>query len=334
MNKKKYTIEMLAGQRLMLGFNGTTFNDDLKYIIGDIKAGGLILFQRNIESPEQLKLLCDDCQTYAKACGVLPLIISVDQEGGTVARLKKGFTRFEGNPAIHTLEDARHFASITADELRTAGINMNLAPVLDVAPKGVDSIMKDRAFNGDASMVSKLGIQIIQTLQNRGVMAVAKHFPGIGRTVLDSHCHLPTLDISFETLEQSDLIPFIDALKVDVSGMMLSHIFYPQLDQQWQASLSPVIAKDLLRRKIGYDGLVMTDDLDMKAIGHDMKTCILQILAADIDMALICHKGPNIDIAANEIRHQFKIDSDFYNMGKKTVERIINYKRKYLDCKV
>ncbi len=331
MKKKKYTTRTLAGQRLMLGFNGTVLNDDLKYIIDDLKAGGIILFQRNIESPEQLKALCHDSQAYAKACGGLPLIISVDQEGGTVARLKKGFTRFEGNPAIHTKEEAQRFASITADELRTVGINMNLAPVLDIAPDGVDSIMKDRVFKGGASTVSTLGIKIIQTLQGRGIMAVAKHFPGIGRTVLDSHFHLPTLDVSLETLEQSDLVPFVDALNTDVSGMMLSHIFYPQLDQHWQASLSPVIANDLLRAKLGYDGLVMTDDLDMKAIGHDMKTCIRQILLADIDMALICHKGPNIDIAVNEILHQLEADSDLYDRGQKSVERIVNFKRKYLD---
>ena len=183
--------KLMAGQRLMLGFDGIELNEDLKYIIGDIKACGIILFTRNIESPEQVTCLCRACQDYAKSRGVPPLFISVDQEGGAVARLKEPFTVFKGNPFIESVEDARKFASITADELKQVGINMDFAPVLDIAPEGVDSIMKDRVFKGDAKKVSTLGAELIFTLQNKGIMAVAKHFPGIGRTVKDSHFHLP-----------------------------------------------------------------------------------------------------------------------------------------------
>lgn len=324
------SIKALAGQRLMLGFDGPIFNDDIKHIIEDIKVGGIILFASNIENPEQTTRLCHDCQAYAKDCGLPPLIIAVDQEGGTVARLKNGFTQFDGNPFIRSIKDAQDFARITAVELKAVGINMNLAPVLDIAPDGMDSIMKDRAFKGDAKKVSMLGRKIINTLQKEGIMAVAKHFPGIGRTVLDSHFHLPKLDISLETLEQSDLIPFKDAMESNVSGIMLSHIFYPLLDQEWQASLSPAIAGDLLRKQLRYDGLVLTDDLDMKAIGHDMKTCIKQILLAQIDMALICHTGPNIDIAADEICRLLAKDSSLFTMGRESVERILRFKKKYL----
>jgi len=315
----------------MLGFDGTVFNDDLKHIIKNIKAGGIILFKANIESPEQVTALCHDCQAYARSCNLSPLIISVDQEGGTVARFKQGFTQFDGNPAIRSKEDAQTFAKIIARELMAVGINMNLAPVLDIAPDGVDSIMKDRAFKGDAAMVSKLGLEVIQTFQKNGMMAVAKHFPGIGRTVLDSHFHLPKLDIGLDILEASDLVPFKKAMDLNVSGMMLSHIFYPQLDKKWQASLSPAIANKLLRKQLGYDGLVMTDDLDMKAIGHDMKTCIHQILLSCIDMALICHKGPNIDIAAQEICRLLSTDSSLLEKAKESVKRIIRFKKVYLD---
>ena len=315
----------------MLGFDGTQFNADLAYIIGTLKAGGIILFSRNVDHPGQVKILCRNCQAYARQCGLPPLIISVDQEGGTVARLKDGFTRFKGNPHIRTVEEARHFAGTTAKELQAVGINMNLAPVLDIVPSGMASVMKDRAFKGDEKTVSKLGLEVIQTLQSRGIMAVAKHFPGIGRTVLDSHFHLPTLDLPLETLEKSDLIPFADAIDAEVSGMMLSHIFYSRLDRDWQASLSPVIADDLLRGKLGYNGIVMTDDLDMKAIGHDMETCIHQILKSRIDMALICHKGPNIDIAADTIQRLLKEDPVLYEAGKQSYKRIIGVKNTYLN---
>ncbi|NOX32286.1 MAG: glycoside hydrolase family 3 protein [Deltaproteobacteria bacterium] len=320
----------MAGQRLMLGFDGIELNDDLKHIIGDIKACGIILFSRNIESPKQVALLCSDCQKYAKSCCVPPLFICIDQEGGVVARLKEPFTVFKGNPFIESVPDAENFASITAKELKRAGINMNFAPVLDIAPEGVKSIMKDRVFKGNAKKVSTLGRQVINTLQNNGIMAVAKHFPGIGRTIKDSHFHLPILDVSLEALEQSDLVPFVDAKNEGVAGMMLSHIHYPRLDNNWQASLSPLIANELLRCQIGYDGLVMTDDLDMKAIGHDIKTCVHQVLMSGIDMALICHKGPNIDKAFGEIIKLLNEDETLYLKGRKSLKRIFKAKEKYL----
>ena len=260
--------------------------------------------------------LCKACQEYAESCGLPPLFIAVDQEGGTVARLQKPFTIFRGNPYIESVEDAKNFARITAEELKQVGINMNMAPVLDTMPEGVDSIMKKRVFKGDAKRVSQLGI-----------MAVAKHFPGIGRTVQDSHFHLPVLNIDLKTLEQSDMIPFKNAKESDVSGIMLSHISYPKLDHKWQASLSPFIANDLLRSQMGYEGLVITDDLGMKAIRHDMKTCIQQILKSGIDIALICHKGPDIDIACNEIKKQISQNKNLYQACNISLQRILKYKK-------
>ncbi len=322
-------LRQLAGQRLMLGFDGTEYNDELKEIFKEIRPGGIILFSRNIDSPIQVTELCQSCQEYAKSVNLPPLFIAIDQEGGSVARLKPPFTQFPGNPDIKSLNDAIKFASITAKELSEIGINMDFAPVLDVASK-VDSIMKDRAFKGDEKKVSNLGNQVISTLQEKGIMAVAKHFPGIGRTILDSHYHLPIVDIDIETLLKSDMVPFADAIENGVSGVMLSHILYPKLDNQWQASLSPIIANDILRKKMGYKGLVMTDDLDMKAIKNDMQTCIAQILKSNIDLALICHKGPNIIIAHNEIQHLMESDETLFTAGKVSERRILEYKRRYI----
>jgi len=291
------SIEDMAGQRLMLGFDGQTLNSRLKYLIRDIRAGGIILFKPNIDSPEQLRTLCADAKQYALDCGLPDLFIAVDQEGGVVARLRHPFTEFPGNPHVRTRSQADEFARVTADELLEMGINMNMAPVLDVAPKGVDSIMKERVFSGDDTLVTELGIAMIRGFQEKNIMAVAKHFPGIGRTVKDSHFFLPVLDADLATLRQSDIKPFEVAMDAGVSGVMLSHISYPRLDNTWQASLSPVIARDLLRRDLGYEGLVMTDDLDMKAITHDMETCIHQIMISEIDLALVCHSGPNVQKA-------------------------------------
>jgi beta-N-acetylhexosaminidase len=330
--KTTFSNEQLAGQRLMVGFDGTGLNDDLKFLIDHIKAGGIILFAGNLETPDQIKDLCFAVQDFARSCGQPPLFIAIDQEGGQVARLKKPFTQFPGNPYILHEADAIYFAETTATELNQVGINMNMAPVLDVAPKDIDSIMAKRAFGGDPDRVSRLGVKVIEHLQKNRIMAVAKHFPGIGRTILDSHLDLPVLADGLAAIEEFDLIPFVAGIQQGVSGIMLSHIYYPQLDEQWPASLSVYIAKDLLRGRMGYGGLVMTDDLDMGAVTkhYDIRFCIQQILAADIDLALICHKGPNIEIAFEQILKETTDSAEVKARGLKSVERIMECKKEYL----
>jgi len=332
MDISDFSNEQLAGQRLMVGFDGTRLDDDLKFLVDKIKAGGIILFSRNIASPDQIKNLCMSVQEYAIKCGQPPLFISIDQEGGQVARLKESFTQFPGNPSMKDEEDARHFAETTASELKNVGINMNIAPVLDVAFEGIKSIMKERSFGHDPEWVSKLGIKVIERFQRNGIMAVAKHFPGIGRTVLDSHIEMPQLDVDLQILKASDLRPFYEAIKHEVTGIMLSHILYNKIDNKWPASLSTKIAKNLLRDDMGFNGIVMTDDLDMGAIKrkYDIKTIIKQILSADIDIALICHKGPNIEIAYEKILKELKDSKNTKARGKESVKRILKTKEKYL----
>jgi len=332
MQTTTFSYEQLAGQRLMVGFDGTTFNADLKYLIKHLKTGGVILFSRNLETPDQIKHLCDEIQNYARLCMQPPLFIAVDQEGGQVARLKAPFTQFPGNPHMNSEEDAVHFAKVTAAELSRVGINMNMAPVMDVAPEEIDSIMAKRAFGGDPAWVKRLGLKVIEHLQCNNIMAVAKHFPGIGRTILDSHLDLPMLDADTSAIERMDLIPFKAGIQHGVSGVMLSHIFYKNLDPRWPASLSDKIAKTLLRGHIGFDGIVLTDDLDMGAIvkHYDIQTSIRRILAAEIDLALICHKGPNIEIAYKELLQGIMESADLKAKGIESVERIMKLKRKYL----
>jgi beta-N-acetylhexosaminidase len=332
MNTASLSNEQFAGQRLMVGFEGTGLNEDLKFLIGHIKAGGVILFAGNLETPDQIKALCLAIQDYARSCGQPPLFIAIDQEGGQVTRLKEPFTQFPGNPHMQHETDAVHFAEVTAAELNQIGINMNMAPVMDVAPEDINSIMAKRAFGGDPEWVARLGVKVIEHLQQNNIMAVAKHFPGIGRTFLDSHLDLPVLKDDLTAIERFDLIPFKASIRHNVSGIMLSHIFYTELDDQWPASLSKYIANDLLRKRMGYDGLVMTDDLDMGAImkHYEIRTSIQQILAADIDLALICHKGPNIEIAFEQILKETTDSAEMKAKGLESLERIMKYKSKYL----
>jgi len=330
MNIKKFSNEQLAGQRLMVGFDGTKLTKDLTVLIDTLKVGGVILFSNNVSSPEQIKQLCVSIQEYAGSCGQPPLFIAVDQEGGEVARLKDPFTEFPGNPSMHHIKDAEKFATVTAKELSDVGINMNMAPVMDVVPEGAESIMAGRVFGSDPAFVSKMGACVIKHLQQNGIIAVAKHFPGIGRTTLDSHLELPILTAERSELESFDYLPFSAAVKEGVLGIMLSHILYSKIDLEWPASLSVHVAKYLLRDHFGFKGLVITDDLDMGAItkNFNFNSVIHQILLADIDIALICHKGPNIKAAFKKVLDYIEESDEMKDKCKASVERIMEVKTK------
>ncbi len=332
MDIKSFSNEQLAGQRLMVGFDGTRLTPELMFFIDTLKVGGVVLFTRNLSAPDQITDLCVSIQRHARSCSQPPLFIAIDQEGGPVARLREPFTQFPGNPAMKGPEDAIHFAGITAAELSGVGINMNLAPVLDVALEGAVSVMAKRAFGHDPIQVSELGMAVIDHLQEGNVMAVAKHFPGIGRTTDDSHFELPSLDIDLEIMTATDLVPFQAAIAHGVAGIMISHILFKKIDPEWPASLSPMVVGDLLRKRMGYNGVIMTDDLDMGAIKnhYDIKTVIRQVLLADIDIALICHQGPDIEDAFKSILSTIKSAPELNEKGEKSARRILELKREYI----
>ena len=332
MNLETLSIEQLAGQRLMVGFEGKRLNRNLEFLIRDLRVGGIVLFSHNVETPAQIKKLCGSIQECAGAHGQPLLIIAIDQEGGQVTRLKEPFTQFAGNSAMRNVEDAIYFAETTASELAQVGINMNLAPVMDVVPKELTSVMVGRSFGHDPAWVSAMGVTVINCLQHHKIMAVAKHFPGIGRTAIDSHIDLPTCDGDLTLMKNCDLPPFEASIDNSVAGIMLSHIIYKKIDPQWPASLSPPIAQKLLREQLGFSGISMTDDLDMGAIKkhYDIKTAIRQILLAGIDMALICHQGPHIELAYNEILQNIKNSKELRASGIESVSRIMDLKEKYL----
>lgn len=321
-----------AGQRLMVGFDGLSLNDTLKQNIEEFKVGGLILFARNIASPSQVSELCAQAQDFAMQCGQPPLFIAIDQEGGVVSRLKPPFTQFDGNPHMKSIDDAVRFALTTAKELSQIGVNMNMAPVLDVLPPQGPSVMQARSFGRDPEHVARMGTAVIRHLQQEKVMAVAKHFPGIGRTVLDSHDDLPDLDLDAEILHDTDMMPFREAVAADVCGIMLSHIRYRGLDTQWPASLSGVIARDLLRHRMGFEGLIITDDLDMGAIAkhYAMSDIVEHGLRAGLDILLICHAGPKIQAALDLILALREHDEGLMREEKDSLRRILHAKSKYL----
>jgi beta-N-acetylhexosaminidase len=332
MDFHSWSEEKLAGQRLMAGFEGKRLDRMIERLISDLQVGGLVLFRRNVESPQQLSGLCRALQTCARTHGQPPLLIAIDQEGGQVARLGPPFTQFPGNPALRNADDAERFAAISATELSSVGINMNLAPVLDVAPEGLGSIVAGRTFGSEPQRVANLGAIVIQGLQSRGIMSVAKHFPGIGRTTLDSHIDLPVFDADPASLENFDLIPFRRAIQESVAGIMLSHILYRRLDPEWPASLSKRIAKGMLRRQLGFQGVVITDDLEMGAISryYGLKIAVRQVLRADIDMALICRSPEKLAEAHFRMTRKIGASERMRVRAETSAARILALKTLYL----
>lgn len=289
------------GQLFMLGFTGTAVTPDLAGFIATYKPGGLILFARNLTDTEQIVALTNDLQRLTPRD---PLLIAIDQEGGRVSRLPAGFTIFPpcsllghcGSAAL-----AHAAAAVTAAELRAVGINMNMSPVLDVNTNVANPIIGDRAFSEDPDMAATLGLATIRGLQANRVVACGKHFPGHGDTSTDSHKELPVVAASRERLEAVELRPFRHAIDHGLASMMTAHVLYPALDAQHPATLSAAILTDLLRTRLGFDGLLLTDDMEMHAIiDHaGIGEASVQAFLAGADVLLIC-KDRDRQVAAIE----------------------------------
>lgn len=278
------------GQLFMLGFMGTSVTPELASFMTTYKPGGVILFRRNLESVAQIVQLTNDLQTLSPRS---PLLISIDQEGGRVSRLPTGFTIFPpcatlGACGSHDLAYAA--ASVTATELRSVGINMNMAPVLDVHTNPANPIIGDRAFGSDPALVSDLGEATFKGLQDNHIVACGKHFPGHGDTSADSHKELPLVSLSRERLDTIELPPFYHAFQHGLASLMTAHVLYPALDRQYPATLSSAILTGLLREQMGYDGLVLTDDMEMQAImdHYGIGDASIRAFQAGADVLLIC----------------------------------------------
>ncbi len=293
-------LDSKIGQLFMAGIPGPSMDDGTEALIRDYNVGGVILFSRNIEDPLQLARLCLDLQKTAMKYHGLPLLLAVDQEGGRVARLGDPFTRFPGNAVIamdeNPVERAVEFALVTAKEMKMVGLNMNLAPVVDVQRGEAEKHLVGRTFGEDPEMVALLGRTVVRALQENDVMAVAKHFPGLGRTRLDPHFNLPRIEVDGKEIEEINLPPFEAAIEEGVSAIMSSHAIYPALDAERPATLSSAILTDLLRGKLKFNGLIITDDLEMGAIakqwGVDQGSAAA--FEAGADILLICKDQNNI----------------------------------------
>jgi beta-N-acetylhexosaminidase len=294
-----------VGQRFMVGWEGYEASAALKRLIRDFGVGHLILFARNVDGPEQVAEMLREAQSWAREAGhAFPLLVAVDQEGGRVARLREPWTLW---PPLRGLgrtgsEDlARRMGAALAAELSASGIRMDLAPVLDVDTNPKNPVIGDRSFGDDPGVVGRLGAAMIRGLQEGGVAACAKHFPGHGDTEVDSHLDLPAVDHARPRLEEVELPPFRAAIAAEVASIMTAHVVVRELDDRRPATLSPRVIGDLLRKEMSYEGVVLGDDLEMKAVAERWKPGPSAVLAAKAgcDILPVC-RGPEAQVEALE----------------------------------
>lgn len=282
-------LEKQAASLFTVGFYGKSVTEDLKGLLGR-GVGGVIYFARNVGTPEEVLELNRDIKRSAGR----PLLLAVDQEGGQVARLRRGFTEIPpmravgaaGSPAL-----ARELGKAIGRELRAVGFDMNYAPVLDIDTNPDNPVIAARSFGRTPEIVTEMGLALAAGLQEAGVAACGKHFPGHGDTSQDSHLELPKLPHAMERLERVELVPFRAAAKAGIASFMTAHVIFEAVDAEYPATMSRAVLRGILREKLGYDGLVVTDDVEMKAIAdnYGVEEAVLLGLNAGVDHFLCCH---------------------------------------------
>ena len=330
-NIKHLTTEEKIGQLLMYGIDGTTVTDHTIELIKKYKVGNIILFARNAESPKQLYELNQSLQRLAQEELKIPMFISIDQEGGMVTRIFHGATFFPGAMTISAtdrLEDSYIIGDMMGQELKALGINMNLAPVLDVNNNPKNPVIGVRSYADDPYRVAAYSREFIKGLQKH-VFATGKHFPGHGDTHLDSHLALPQVSYDRDRLDEIELVPFKEAIRGGIKALMSSHIDFPALTENGlPTTLSHKCLTGLLREELGFEGLIVTDGMEMKAIQDNYGTVEATLIAikAGANLACICHSEPLQIEAIARIKEALASGELSMDLLDERVSRVLSYK--------
>ena len=317
-----------AARLFTVGFAGKALDADLELLL-ERGVGGVVLFSRNVGTPAEVFELTRALKRRAGR----PLLVAVDQEGGSVARLRNGFTRL---PPLRVLGErgdaalARELGRVVGSELSAVGVDWDFAPVLDVDTNPNNPVIGERSLGADPARVAELGVAFAAGLVDSGVAACAKHFPGHGDTQQDSHLHLPRLPHSLERLERVELAPFQRAVTAGVPSIMAAHIVFEALDAARPASMSAALL-DLLRGRLGYDGIVVTDDLEMKAIADhfSIEEVVERGLAAGVDVFLVCHTAELAHRAIDAIVSAVRAGRVSERSLKQALERVTRFSERF-----
>lgn len=296
-----------VGQLLMIGIHGKTLNDDAKFMLNEYRVGGIILFDRNMESKDQVKSLIADINKTGKSAGLTPLFIGIDQEGGAVARMEDQLIKVPPAEELgkEPIEQAVSLAKQSGTELKDLGFNINFAPVADLG------LTYGRSFSTNPDEVVRYASAVGKAYDEAGLWYSYKHFPGIGKTDVDLHADTSVVPVSKETLLNEDTKVFVDLIKQskpNTYAIMVSHAMYPQIDPDHPSSLSKAIITDWLRKDMGYNGVVVTDDMDMGALAkhYTFGDMAVQSILAGSDILLVCHEYEHMQEAYNGLMKAVK----------------------------
>jgi beta-N-acetylhexosaminidase len=331
---KSDRVEALVGQLLVIGFDGTEMSAPLASLLGRVQPAGVILFARNIVSPSQTWQLLKDCQS----CVAARLFTCVDMEGGRVDRLKNIIAPAPAPAEVFASGDRRLFrkhGKLIGESCRAVGFNTDLAPVVDLASENARKVMGSRVVSPDPKKTVVYAGEFLQGLKSAGVIGCGKHFPGLGEAHLDTHHDLPDVNRSWKKLWDEDLQPF-RMMRRDFPMVLVGHACYPAVTgDRTPSSLSKRFITDILRKKIGYRGLVLSDDLEMGGVlaAAPIEQAAAQFIAAGGDLALICHKEEFITQAFEFMVREAEKNRAFARRVEESARRVQAFKKKCKELK-
>ncbi|AZK48391.1 beta-N-acetylhexosaminidase [Paenibacillus lentus] len=326
------TAEKL-GQLVLVGVEGTTPDDTARQFLEDYHVGGFIFYKNNIKNAEQALDFFNQLKKMNKESKV-PLFLSVDEEGGRVTRMPEDFKALptaEKIGASGSEELAADLGSIIGKELSGFGLNMDFAPVLDVNSNPSNPVIGSRSFGNNAEVVSRMGITMLQAIEQEGVIPVVKHFPGHGDTSVDSHLSLPVVEHDLERLRQLELVPFARAIKEGADAVMVAHLLMPELDAEHPASFSRAVITELLREELNFQGVVITDDMTMGAIvkHYDIGEAAVKFIQAGGNIVLVGHEKDRQLAVIHALTAAVESEQITLDMLDDRVYSILKLKEKY-----
>lgn len=326
------SLEEKVGQMIFAGIKGTDITNETKKIISTHQVGGIILFKDNLKNANQSVSLLNAIK-QENTNNKVPLFLGVDEEGGRISRLPE-LTKLPTNEELGKRNDislSYNIGKLLGKELSAFGFNLDFAPVLDINSNPDNPIIGDRSFGTDAELVSELGLQMMKGIQSEQVISVIKHFPGHGDTAVDSHKELPIIQKSLAELHALELIPFKHAVEQGAEVVMVGHILLPKIDSTYPASISGRIITDVLREQLGYEGIIITDDMTMKAILNNLEIgeAAVSAVKAGNDIVLVAHNYANVKKAIDSIIKAIEDGEITEQRIDESVKRILSIKKKY-----
>lgn len=330
---QEMSLKEKVGQLVMVGVDGHEMNINSQQLIQEYHVGGFVLLKRNVKDSQQLLDLVNSLKE-TNAVNKIPLFLALDEEGGRVSRMPEEFKKMPPSQKIGDQNNrklSKRVGKILGKEIQTFGMNMNLAPVLDIVSNTQNTVIGDRAIGDNPDLVSKLGVQTMKGIQEQEIVSVVKHFPGHGDTSVDSHVGLPIVDYDLERLMFFELLPFSHAIVNNVDAIMLAHILLPKLDPDYPASFSEAIIEGILRMEMNYDGVIVTDDMTMGAVAenYNISEVAVKSIQAGSDIVLVCNNFLTEETVLKTILSAVETGKISSEQIDESVYRILKLKRKY-----